>query len=137
MTSTRIRGKKLALTLGSPGIEVWQDVQTYTLVSEELDGPTYGDIASGAAQYRLTGTAIQSFDATSFWDYVWENAGSDVAFTLAPHGNEIPTSIQPHFAGTLNLGRSPQIGGDVSTTHTFEFDFEVIGQPVKIIEVEG
>lgn len=130
--STRIRGKKLSLTLGSPGVPVWQDVQSYTLESEDLDGPTFGEIASGAAQYRLTGTAIQSHDADSFWQYVWENAGQDVAFTLAPHGNETPSATQPHFVGVLNIGRKPSIGGEGNSTgYTFDFDFEVAGDVVK------
>lgn len=130
--STRIRGKKLSLTLGSPGVPVWQDVKSWTLAAEDLDGPTFGEIANGGAAWKLSGTGIQSNDTGSFWEYVWANAGKDVAFTVAPHGNEVATATQPHYAGTLNIGKKPSIGGDAgSSGYEFDFEFEVVGEPVK------
>ncbi|MGM7677575.1 hypothetical protein [Microbacterium sp. A94] len=131
MTSTRIRGKRLGLMLGAAdGTPAWQDITTYTLANEDLDSPTFGDVATGAGQWMLSGTAIQSTAADSFWQYVWANAGSEVAFTLAPHGNETPSAAQPHFLGTVTIGRKPSLGGDVNSTgYTFEFEWEVVGEP--------
>jgi len=133
MTSARIRGKKLALKLGTPGVDVWQDVTTYTLASDELDTPTFGDVADGAAAWKLSGTAVQSTASGSFWAWVWENAGESVAFTLAPHGNATPSAAQPHFVGIVTIGRKPSIGGDVNSTgYTFDFEWDVEGEPTQI-----
>lgn len=135
MTSTRIRGRKLALTLGTPPVDYWQDVTTWTLAPEELDGPTFGDVAAGASLWRLTGSAIQSTDAASFWMNVWENSGQRVAYTVAPHGNAEPSTAQPHYIGFLTIGRKPSLGGEAgSRGYTFDFDFEVDGEPLAVTE---
>lgn len=133
MGSTRIKGTKLALTLGSPGTDYWADISSYLLDNEEADSDvtTFADAAEGGArQFRLTGSAIQSTDTASFWRYVWENTGEDVAFTLAPHGNATATEAQPHFVGTVTIGPKPAIGGEAGTgSFTFDFEWDVVGEP--------
>lgn len=136
MTSTRIKGRKLSLTLGTPGEDFWADLTTYTLAPEDLDGPTFGDVAEGAALWRLTGSAIQSNAADSFWEYVWANSGQRVAITLAPHGNAVPTVAQPHYIGYVFIGKKPTIGGEAgSSGYTFDIDWELDGEPTKITAV--
>ncbi|MGF6821181.1 hypothetical protein M2317_000067 [Microbacterium sp. ZKA21] len=133
MTSTRIKGKRLALTLGTPGTEVWQDVRGLTLQSDEPDDPTFGEVADGAAKWLLAGNAIQSTDAASFWSYVWENSGQRVPYTYAVHGNAIPSETQPHFVGHVYIGRKPSLGGEVgSAGYEFEFEWECDGEPTKV-----
>lgn len=132
--STRIKGTKLALTLGTPGMDYWADITTYTLTNEDADTDvvTFADAAEGGAvQYRLTGSAIQSMAADGFWRYVWDNTAEVVPFTLAPHGNEEPTAEQPHFIGNVKIGRKPAVGGDAGTgAFTFDFEWDVEGDPV-------
>lgn len=131
MTSARITGKRLGLALGTPAVNIWQDVTTYSLEPEDPESPTFGDVSEGLAQWKLSGSATQSTAASSFWQYAWANAGERVAFTLAPHGNETPTVAQPHFIGTVVLGHKPRIGGDVNSKgYTFDFEWEVEGEPV-------
>lgn len=138
MTSARIRGKRLGLTLGTPGSNHWQDITTYSLAAEDLDSPTFGDVASGAGQWTLSGTATQSTASESFWMWVWENAGQMVAFTLAPHGNEEPLASQPHVVGYVTIGRKPSLGGEVNSTgYTFDFEWSVEGEPVLDTGVAG
>lgn len=132
--STRIKGTKLALTLGTPGVDYWADITQYELNNDEADSDvtTFEDAAGGGArQYKLTGTAIQSTDLASFWRYVWENTGEEVPFTLAPHGNTVATAAQPHFVGLVTIGPKPTIGGEAGTgAFTFEFEWDVEGEPV-------
>ena len=132
--STRIKGTKLALTLGTPGTDYWHDMTSYELYNDEAetDVTTFADAAEGGArQHKLKGTAIQSTAAASFWRYVWANTGEDVPFTLAPHGNEVATEAQPHFVGTVTIGPKPSLGGEAGTgSFTFEFDWNVTGEPV-------
>ena len=132
--STRIKGTKLAFKLGTPAKDHWADITNYELFNDEAesDVTTFADAAQGGArQHKLKGTAIQSTETASFWRYVWENSGVDVPFTLAPHGNDVPTASQPHFIGTVTIGSKPSIGGDAGTgAFTFEFEWLVIGEPV-------
>lgn len=131
--STRIKGTKLALTLGSPGTDYWADITSYLLTNEEADSDvvTFADASEGGArQYKLTGSAIQSTEAASFWRYAWESTGEEVAFTLAPHGNAEASAAQPHFVGTVKIGPKPDIGGEAgNSAFTFDFEWEVVGTP--------
>lgn len=127
MGSTRIRGNRLALTFGSPGVDYWADHTAVTLENEEKDTDvlTFED-ASGSGdsdrQWFFTLEAVQSTATGSFWRYLWENTGEVVAFTYAPHGNETPTADQPHFLGTCKIGPKPSIGGEASRTGEFTFE---------------
>lgn len=131
--STRIKGTKLALTLGTPGMDYWADVTQYLLTNDEADSDvvTFADAAEGGArQYQLTGAAIQSTAADSFWRYVWDNTGETVPFTLAPHGNVEASAAEPHFIGNVTIGAKPAVGGEAGTgAFTFEFEWNVDGVP--------
>lgn len=132
--STRIKGSKLALKFGSPAEDYWADVTAVTLTNEEADADvvTFADAAEGGARdYFLNITAIQSTDPTSLWRYIWEQSGTEVAYTYAPHGNETPTDTQPHFIGTVTIGPKPEIGGEagVNVTQTFETQWTCVGTP--------
>ena len=138
MGSARIAGNKLpVLTLGSPGTSYATDVISWSIENEEGDSDviTFEDAASGGSrQFYLRGSAIQSTATTSFWRYVWENSGdTEIAYTLAPYGNAVATSAQPHLVGTLTIGPKPSLGGEASTSSTsafpFDFEFKIDGIP--------
>jgi len=137
--STRILGTKLALTLGSPGINYWADIKSYVLDNEEADSDvvTFADASGGGARkYKLTGSAIQSTDAAGLWRYVWSNSGVEVPFTLAPHGNVTPSAAQPHFLGTVKIGAKPAIGGEAgNSAYTFDFEWDVVGVPTMNVGI--
>lgn len=139
--STRIRGTKLALTLGTPGVDFWADLTKWELSNEEADSDvtTFADAAEGGAeQWKLKLSAIQSTQTASFWAFVWDHAGEEVAFTVAPHGNTSPSIEQPHFIGQVRIGRKPSIGGEAGTgAYTFDVEWEVIGEPVRDDGVVG
>lgn len=137
MGSSRIRGKQLMLTLGTPGTDYWADATSVVLDNEEADQDTvtFEDAAEdgGPRQEFLQITAIQSTDADSLWSYVWDHTGEDVPFVYAPHGNETPTASQPHFTGTCTIGARPSIGGEAGRTNTYTFEtrWDVVGKTVK------
>lgn len=135
MGSTRIKGTALALQLGTPAVDYWADATSVVLDNEEADQDTvtFEDAAAGGGrQYFLQITALQSTATGSFWRMVWDQAGEEVPFTYAPHGNETATAAQPHFLGTCKIAAKPRIGGDAGTsnTYTFEIRLDVIGEPV-------
>lgn len=134
--STRIRGTKLALKVGTPPVDVWADVTSYSIEPKEADSDTttFEDASKGGGvDWLLKITAIQSTDATSFWMMAWSKSGTDVPFTLAPHGNTTPTAAQPHFTGTVTIGMKPKLGGDAGQgAFTFDVEWKCTGQPAMI-----
>lgn len=137
MSSTRIRGNKLALKFGSPEpIDHWADATSVVLDNEEKESDviTFEDAANFGddRQWFFEVSAIQSLQASSFWRYIYENTGQEVPFTYAPKGNEVPTEDEPHFIGIVKIGPKPAIGGEASNTGEYTFDtrLDVIGSPV-------
>lgn len=136
--STRIKGNKLMLKLGSGADEkdYWADLTAYELYNEEADADvtTFADASEGGArQHKLKITSIQSLDVASFWRMVWENTGQDVPFTLAPFGNVVPSDTQPHFAGTVTIGPKPTLGGEAgNSAFTTEVDWNVLNEPTLV-----
>jgi hypothetical protein len=132
--STRIKGTKLKLTLGSPGTDFFADLTTWKVTNTDAksDVTTFEDAAAGGAkEFHLTGSAVQSTASDSFWRYAWANTGEDVAFTVAPHGNAEASADQPHVIGTVTIGAKPDLGGDAGTgAYTFDFDWVIIGTPM-------
>jgi len=131
--SNRIKGTKLMLKLGAT--DHWADITAYNLTNEEADSDvtTFADAAAGGSrQFKLSGTAVQSTDTTSFWSYVWANTGQTVGFTLSPHGNSSATAAQPLFTGNVKIGAKPPIGGEAGVnSFTFDFEWDLVGDPVK------
>lgn len=130
--STRIYGKQLRLEID--GTDQWADTISCVLKNEDNGDTvtTFEDASLGdTKKYFFEITAIQSTDATSFWSYVWDNTGEEVAFEYAPHGNASPATNQPHFIGTLEIGPKPEVGGEAGRKNTFQFStrFDVIGTP--------
>ncbi len=132
--SARIKGTKLGLKIGTPGTDYWADLSSWKISNDDADKDvtTFEDAAAGGSkQFKLSGTAIQSTATGSFWRYAWENTGTDAAFTIAPHGNEVATEDQPHVIGTVTIGAKPDLGGDAGTgAYTFDFEWNITGTPV-------
>lgn len=134
--NTRILGATLGLTIA--GADYYADISKYSLEPSQSDKDvvTFADAASGAAStWTLKGTAIQSMDAGSFWQKVWSAAGTTVGFILAPLGNRTAATAKPHFTGQVKIGTKPPISGEAGDTKgsTFEFEWEVIGEPAMVI----
>ena len=133
--NTRIKGQRLGLSFA--GKDYWSDMSKYELAAENSDKDvvTFADAQDGSASaWKLKGTAIQSLDAGSFWDYVWTPSGKTVDAILAPHGNNVATAAQPHFKFRVKIGAKPPISGEAGDEKgsTFDFEWNVEGEPEKI-----
>jgi len=124
-TSTRIKANALTLTID--GVDYAADFSSVVMQSEDAsaDVTTFYDAALGGRRdFYFTVSGVQSTAAASFWREMWDNAGTEVAFIYAPHGNATASASQPHFTGTVRL--PPQgalmLGGDASPDGTFAFD---------------
>lgn len=124
-TSTRIKANALKLTIDA--VDYWADLSSVTLESEDAstDVTTFSDAAAGGRRdFYLTVSGVQSTDNASFWMAMWTNAGEEVAFVYAPHGNASASSTEPHFTGTVRIPAkgSFTLGGEASADGTFSFD---------------
>lgn len=146
MGSPRIRGnKKPTLTLGTPGVDQSADIISYNVENEAADSGavTFEDAEKGEdRQFFLRGSAIQSTESASFWRYVWENSGNtSVPYTVAPHGNMVPTADEPHLVGTMTIGPKPKLGGEASTdaksAFQFDYEFKIDGEPTLDVGTGG
>lgn len=135
-TSTRIKANKLKFIID--GSDYWADFSSVMFQSEEAasDVNTFYDASLGGRRdFYFTVSGVQSTETTSLWVAMWDNAGEEVTFTYAPHGNASASATQPHITGTLRIPAkgSFMLGGEASADGTFSFDgvrMDVVGEPV-------
>lgn len=124
----RLKGAKLSIIIDA--IEYNCDVTSTEIDNGDASGTDVltfcevDDEDSGLA-YTLKITATQDTSSESFWSLVWDRSGEIVEVLVAPHGNEIPTTDQPHFhLEEVKIGTAPKLGGQASRTDTWTFDTE-------------
>lgn len=135
-TSTRIKANKLKFSI--EGSDYWADFSAVTFQSEDAsaDVNTFYDAGLGGRRdFYFTVSGVQSTATTSLWVAMWDNAGEEVAFIYAPHGNAAASASQPHITGTVRIPAKGafMLGGEASADGTFSFDgvrMDVVGAPV-------
>lgn len=127
LTNGTYKGSGLSLKIGTT--EYNMDIVSASLVSSDLDDPTFADFTAKTKQWTLQVTAKYDPATGSAWRYVWENAGlTDVDFTLQTHAGTV-SDTKPAFTGTVTIPGKPDIAGDVNSTWTADIAFEVDGEP--------
>lgn len=141
-TSTRLRGNEgLILTFEAEGdvtpFTAGDDVKSFEISSDDKDDSdlTFAEAASGATkEYTITVTAIVSFDATSFWTYLWDHQGDDVELVLGPKGNAIPSATKPHFGAISKVNGKPTFANEARTSQEgAEFEMEFVTDDIEKI----
>lgn len=144
--STRIAANALKLTID--GVQYNADISQAELVSEEAasDVTTFASAgAGGTSDWYFTISGIQSTDAASFWMAMWDNAGDEVEYEFAPHGNTTASATQPIWRSenavpaVVSTVRIPRrgtfpLGGEASVDGSFSFSgvrMDIIGEPFK------
>lgn len=146
-TSTRIKANALKMTID--GTDYWADLSSVELQSEPAasDSETFYDVSlGGRPDYFFTVSGVQSTETTSFWRAMWDNAGEEVEYIYAPHGNTTATAEKPHFRSEDDTSPTPivvstvripmrgsfVIGGQASADGTFSFEgvrMDIVGEP--------
>ena len=145
-TSTRIKANALQMTID--GTDYWADLSSVEMQSEPAasDSETFYDVSlGGRPDYFFTVSGVQSTDTASFWRAMWDNAGEEVEYIYAPHGNSTATAAKPHFRSknaaspqvVVSTVRIPMrgsfvIGGQASADGTFSFEgvrMDIVGEP--------
>lgn len=118
------------------GTDDWvEDLVSFELTSDEADtdSQTFAEYNAGAnREWTLTVTAVwDGGSAGSLHDYLWTNAGSTASFELQPVSGTIST-LKPAYTGTVRIPFKPDISVEAASISTFEYEFEVVGEPNKI-----
>ena len=112
------------------------DIVSFELTSDEADADsqTFGEYNAGAnREWVLNVTAAwDGGSAGSLHDYLWTNAGSTAEFEIQPVSGIISAS-KPKYTGNVRIPFRPDISVEAGSDSTFEYEFEVVGQPNKVI----
>lgn len=130
----KYKGNSLSLMFDTT--EVNLEATSVVLQNEDADGDnvTFAELAAGnAVQWFFEITATSDYGSSSFWSYLWENAGSDVTFTFKPYGNATASATQPHFTGTVTIAKKPPVGGQAGEVFTFDMRLDLVGEPTRVI----
>lgn len=125
VTSTRIKANALLMSIDA--VDYWADFSSVVMQSEDAsaDVTTFYDASLGGRRdFYFTVSGVQSTEAASFWRAMWSDAGTEVAFIYAPHGNATASADKPHFTGNVRIPARGafQLGGEASADGTFSFD---------------
>lgn len=127
-TSTRIKATDIKFLFGST--EYACDATNVELVAQDAPGDvqTFCEQTVGK-EWVLNLTGITSGDSTSLYRTLWDNFGSTAIFTIAPNGNAVATSSEPHYTGTVKFDSLPPLSLNSNETSTFTVAMTVVNTP--------
>jgi hypothetical protein len=118
------------LTLEIDGDAVAAEVSNVRITSGEADSDfvTFEEAAAGGARdYALAITLKQDAATGSLWRRIFDDAGDDVPYIVAPYGNAVASASQPHFTGTCTITEpdGDLLGGEANKSNTARMTIEV------------
>jgi hypothetical protein len=132
------------LTLGGTGSPVTGGVEFACQATNVRIAPTFNDTGDPVetlcgdtlapdttTDWALQGTSIQDFDSPDgFIQFSWENNLVNTPFTWQPNASSVS------YTGTVQV-RALEVGGDVNTRITTDFDWPCQGMPDATWPVAG
>ena len=122
------------LTLGAAPLDIScqltnaQINPTENVTTEDAVHVLCGDVlpSSDTVDYSFTlgGTVLQDLSLSGVVDYTWTNMGEEVPFVFTPDNDQAAT-----WTGTVRI-IPLQVGGDVPTRPTSDFEWVIVGTPV-------
>ena len=118
--STRIVGQNIIFKLGTTTYA--PDINMFELTLGDAPGGvrTMTEVRTNG-EWSLKLSGVVSGVATSLYRFLWENFGTEVAFTCGPNGNSTEATDQPHYKGTVILNELPPL----SITAGEDINFDV------------
>lgn len=124
--STRITARNIVFKIGTTDYACDANMVELTLGDAPGDVQTFCENRVGG-EWTLTLEGITSGDSSSLYRVLWNNFGSDVAFTIAPNGNATASSNEPHYEGTVRFNQLPPLS--LTSNEVAKFSVEL---PVKV-----
>lgn len=126
--STRIKAQNILFKIGATDYACDANLVDLTLDDAPGDVQTFCEVRVGG-QWALQLDGIVSGDAASLYRVLWDNFGSEVAFTIAPNGNATATTSQPHYEGTVVFDQLPPLSLTSNETAVFSVTLQVKNTP--------
>lgn len=122
--STRIKAQNIVFKIGTTDYACDATSVSLELGDAPGDVRTFCEVSVGK-QWALTLEGITSGADESLYRVLWNNYGSEVAFSIAPHGNASPSADQPHYKGTVVFNELPPLSLTAGETSSFSVTLEV------------
>lgn len=122
--STRIKAQNIVFKIGTTDYACDATSVNLELGDAPGDVRTFCEVSVGK-QWTLTLEGITSGDSASLYRVLWDNYGTEVGFTIAPYGNAVASSTQPHYVGTVVFSELPPLALTAGETATFTVALEV------------
>ena len=126
--STRIKASNIVFKIGTTDFACDANMVELTLDDAPGDVQTFCEVRVGG-QWTLHLEGITSGDDTSLYRILWDNFGTEVAFTIAPNGNATASADQPHYTGTVVFDQLPPLSLSSNEMTKFAVDLTVKNTP--------
>lgn len=126
--STRIKAQNIIFKIGTTDYACDANMVSLTLDDAPGDVQTFCETRVGG-QWNLDLEGITSGDSTSLYRVLWDNFGTEVAFTIAPNGNAVASSSEPHYEGVAVFNQLPPLTLTSNETTKFTVTLEVKNVP--------
>jgi hypothetical protein len=126
--STRIKAQNIIFKIGSTDYACDANMVELTLGDAPGDVQTFCEVRVGG-EWALQLDGITSGDSASLYRILWDNFGSEVAFTIAPNGNATASASQPHYEGVAIFNEIPPLSLNSNETSTFSVTLRVKNTP--------
>jgi hypothetical protein len=126
--STRIKANNIVFKIGATNYACDANMVELTLDDAPGDVQTFCEVRVGG-QWTLTLEGITSGEDTSLYRILWDNFGTEVAFTIAPNGNATASTDQPHYTGTVVFDQLPPLSLTSNEITKFSVELTVKNTP--------
>jgi hypothetical protein len=126
--STRIKAQNIIFKIGATDYACDANMVELTLDDAPGDVQTFCEQRVGG-QWALQLDGIMSGDSGSLYRLLWDNFGTEVAFTIAPNGNATATASEPHYEGVAKFNELPPLSLMSNETALFSVTLEVVNTP--------
>lgn len=123
--STRIKAQNITFKIGTTDYACDATSVSLELGDAPGDVRTFCEVSVGKT-WTLNLEGITSGDETSLYRVLWENYGTEVAFTIAPHGNATATADEPHYTGTAIFSELPPLSLTAGEISSFSVALETV-----------
>lgn len=124
----RIKGKSIVFEIGNTE---YSGGVSNVVFSSAVGTLGFGDYED-SLDFTCAVTGFQDTASASLHSYLWDNPGTNVTITYAPHGNATPTTAQPHFTATGYAETVPDLGGAAGEYFTYDLNFILDGKPTRV-----
>jgi hypothetical protein len=122
--STRITAQNILFKIA--GTDYACDANSVVLELGDAPGDvqTFCEVRPGG-EWALTLSGITSGETTSLYQVLWTNFGSTATFVIAPNGNSVPSTDEPHYQGTVVFNQLPPLNLTSNEVTTFTITLRV------------